>query len=216
MKLLFLILPILSACIANCDAALAITISTNPVSGAYFVVADGTTRIPDGSLVRLGTFDAPPVANADGAALNLSFKEYATTTVGHSAETVANKGMINRTNIPAGTGVAETDFIGRQLYIWVYNAPTAVSATQWGVFTSDRTDIPSPWKFPVDDLPLAAGTLNINRAFGSPGIPAEVSPGTLIYRLSGIPETSTLSLVVLAGLGFTRRRRDSSLWIVSK
>ena len=208
MKLPSLILLSLASAVANSNAALAINVSTNPTSGAYFVLANGTTRLPDGNLVRIGTFDAVPAADATQAALASAFKEYGTTTSGHSAAAGANKGMINRSAIAAGAGVSEAAFTGKNVYLWVYNAPTAAAATQWGVYTN-TTD----WKFAasVDDPPVSLSTSALNGAYGKNVGQAGIVAGTPnVYKLAGIPETSTFSLTALAALGLMRRKRQSA------
>ena len=208
MKLPSLILLSLAAAVANSNAALAINVSTNPTSGAYFVLSNGT-RLPDGNLVRIGTFDAVPAVDASQAALASAFKEYGTTTSGHSAAAGANKGMINRSAIAAGAGVAEAAFTGKNVYLWVYNAPTAAAATQWGVYTNT-----ADWKFAasVDDPPVSLSTSALNGAYGRALTPAGIIAGTPnAYRLANaVPETSTFSLTALAALGLMRRKRQSA------
>ena len=192
------------------NAALAINVSTNPTSGAYFVLSDGKTRLPDGNLVRLGTFDAAPAADASAATLAAAFKEYGTTTSGHTAAAGANKGMINRSGVAAGAGVSEAAFTGKSVYLWVYNAPTAAAATQWGVYTNS-----ADWKFAasVDDPPVSLSTSALTNAYGKNGGSAAIVAGTPnVYKLAGavIPETSTFSLTALAALGLMRRKRQSA------
>ena len=208
MKLQVLILFSLVTAATNGIAALAINIASNPTTGAYFVLSDGATRIPDGSLVRLGSFAAAPATDSTLAQLELAFTEYAATTSGHTAASGANKGLINRANIAdAPGGATEVSFTGKNLYIWVYNTPTAAAATQFGVYTS--TD--ASWKFApsIDDPAVSASTALINTAIGRGLTPASLTTGTPnVYRLANlVPETSTFSLVALAALGLMRRKR---------
>jgi hypothetical protein len=210
MKLPSLILLSLVCAVANSNAALALNVATNPNTGAYFVLSDGTTRLPDGNLVRIGTFATAPAADASAATLAAAFTEYGTTTSGHSAAAGANKGMINRSGVAAGAGVNETNFTGKNVYLWVYNAPTAAAATQWGVYGS--TD--ASWKFAasVDDPPVSASTSLITNAYGKALTQAAVTTGTPnVYKLANaVPETSTFSLTALAALGLMRRKRQSA------
>lgn len=194
------------ASVLSSEAALTINVSTNPSTGPYFVLSNGSTRNSDGNLVRIGSFAAAPAAGSTFEALNAAFTEFATTTTGHSAASGANKGMINRSGIvDAPGGAAETSFQAKQVYIWVYNAPTAAAATEMGVFSS------AAWLFPdnPDAVPNSLSTTVITQAFGVGATAAAVNVGSpnTFQLASVVPEPSAALLGGFSALLLLRRRR---------
>lgn len=193
-------------------AALTLNIVGNPNSGSFFVTSNNTTRVADGSLVRIGTFETAPDPNSTFEQLAAQFTEFATTTIGHSAAAGANKGMINRTNIVDGPNQpGDSFFAGKQVYIWVYNSATADATADQGIFTS--TD--AAWRFAAsaDDPPVSLSTSLINTAIGvgltAPGINPAADGVAQNYRLAAVvPEVSSSALAMLgiALIGARRRK----------
>lgn len=90
---------------------------------------------------------------------------------------------------------------GSNLYMWVFNDPTASSATAWGLFGS------SSWVMPNDQGTVSlTSSLIDNIVFGS-------SSGD-DFKLQAVPEPSAYATILgFLGLGyaiFCRRRRSSS------
>jgi hypothetical protein len=207
----------LAVAVTSANAAVTVSISTAP-TGAQFFLSDGTTVLPDGSHFRIGTFTAVPAANATFATLKETFQEFAITTSGSSS--APNTGRTNRTNIAgATTGLADSEFVGDKIYIWVYNAPgvagdpPADSPTlQQGVFSTTVTTA----TFKDQATAVALSTANLDQAFGSyvsaGGTAASTTGATgAVTRLTlaaQIPEASTFTLSALAVLGLMRRKRN--------
>jgi hypothetical protein len=181
--------------------------------GHMFVLGNGT-RVAAGSLVRVGYFEE--AGNPSSA-----FVEFGTTTL-------SNPGGDAQGGHILGTGQtitnAATTFNNRQLYIWVYNAPTAAAATSSEIFTSVEWLTPAGFNTPDATFAIRLGAA----AGGTPPVvtnlqgPGDAQPGSYtvggitisggtngngsIYNL-GVPEPSTAMMGLLAGLGLIARRR---------
>lgn len=217
MKKIILSLNLLTA-IAPIAEGATINWASGGGRGHMFVTGDGA-RVPTGSLVRVGFFQEP-------GNINSSFIEFGTTTVGDPGTSGALVGLGG--HIPAsGRSIANNSVEGNsnfddvQLYIWVYNAPTAAAATQNEVFTATGTLWRTPTTF-VDNL--ASFAITLGAASGAPpaGITAlgdgsvtnapfilsgASSTGALVYNL-GVPEPTSIGLMSLAGLVLMRRKRS--------
>ena len=132
----------------------------------------GGANLAAGSLVRVGYFrdpssgvqltDAQIQALASSpVTLNNSFVEVGSTPVGTGVGSVA--GHFAATS-SADTGSSGLNVAGKQIYVWVFNAPTLVGATQQGIFywlnTNTATNPDSTpetpgarWSFPAQDPP---------------------------------------------------------------
>lgn len=196
---------------ATSNAAVIVSLTGNPVSGpAFFVTAGSSTVVPDGSLVRLGTFDAAPEANADFATFASSFREFARTTMGNASN--VNTGHIVRNNLTGGTGPESPDgdasFIGKTIYIWVYNSATDSASVEQGVFATTLA-------YADQATALATSLTTYVNAFGRSSAGAasveKNAAQTAVTRFNlapVVPEPSvTLSLGLLGALGLMRRRR---------
>lgn len=197
------------------QAAVLITLSTNPTTGIAFTSTAGV--LPDGSLVRIGTFTTTPAAGATFESLASSFREFGTTTSGHSNASGANKGMIGRTNIAgASGGPDDASFIGAEVYIWAYASPTADPNAPQGIYRAyDAAAVPAVAKFADQTAALSISTTKLLDAYGTfapNGTAAAVNrSGNVITGATlgvPIPEPSTITGgVALALLGLVRRRR---------
>jgi len=188
-----------------------ITVSANGVSNLVLSATGGV--LAQGDLVRLGFFSIPSVLGTDNSFsdLNSDF-----TAIG---EGLANSGTLSQSNNSGNTmdinnfsssgtflgsyqGVLGTYLpTGSQLYMWVFNSPTASSATQWGIF-----DAPS-WLFPSDpgQVTMSLGSANISVLRGSTnGSNFELAP-------IPVPEPGTLPFLAgalaLGALVWRKTRR---------
>jgi hypothetical protein len=201
----------------NADAVIAITLSGNPTTGPQFVVGAGTSNpVPDGSLIRIGTFEAAPNVNGTFAEYAAAFQEFGRTTVGHTtASAPVNQGRVNRANIsgnndPVQSPQPDTYFLGRTVYIWVYNSATEDPLAPQGIFSTSQavfTDALSSTSTSVNQYLTPAGR------FPAPlGTQTSVDTSgnlvTVFHLAVVIPEpASTAMFGLLAALGLMRRRR---------
>jgi PEP-CTERM motif len=214
MKKILASIATLVATAALTQAAVTITLSGNPTTGPQFTVSSGF--VPDGSLVRIGTFATAPSANALFSTLESSFREFGRTTMGHTTSSApVNQGRINRSNIAGIDGGTSPDgdssFIGAAVYIWVYNSATANAAVQQGIFSTAQNtflDQSTSVALSVNQFRTAIGKVNES------DIPAGVtinSANNLVTSFSlsvPVPEpTTSLTLMVFALAGAARRRR---------
>jgi len=200
---------------ANSFAAVSINLSGNPNSGPqFFTGAGSSTVIPDGSLIRIGTFDAAPSAGAAFASYAGSFREFGRTTIGNATNVNPGTGRVNRLAILGGAAPDSPDedasFVGKTIYIWVYNSASASSdpSVAQGVFATSLT-------FADQATALSTSITGYINAFGTagdggPAASVEKNANNLATRfnLAAVPEpTVTMSLGLLGALGLMRRRR---------
>ncbi len=117
---------------------------------------------------------------------------------------------INNFGSTAGAFLGEFDNVsstyigtGDQLYMWIFNATTTGSATQWGIF-----DAPS-WTFPADpgQVTMSLGSSGVDAIRGS----TDGSDFELANIPASVPEPGTLSFIggalVAGAVGLRRRKR---------
>jgi len=206
----YLTLAFVAVSLAASQAAVTINLSGSPTTGPQFTVPGGAL-IPDGSTVRLGTFDAVPTAGATFAQLAASFQEFGKIATGSGTDNVsgANTGRIQRSNIAGGADAAspqpDSFFASKPVYIWVYSGASAATAAQ-GVFGSATTfkDQPTAVSVSMGSFVGAFGTF----ADGGAAASATVATGVAsAYRLAApIPEPSA-SILALLGIGLLSRRK---------
>jgi hypothetical protein len=225
-KTLSLSLVSLALLASGVNAAITgVSLSGSPTAGSVFVTNATTTSIlPDGSLVRIGTFESAPAANSTFAALSSAFREFSRTTLGITRNPqVADpaqdgRGRMNRPNltgIEGGTSPdADSFFSGKAVYIWVYNSTAEDPLAAQGIFMSNQA---AP-NFPAESLPTATA-FSINQFRTAIGThdpaanPAFVDLSgtntvTFFHLSAPIPEpSSTITLGIVAALGLMRRRR---------
>jgi hypothetical protein len=142
-----------------------VTLSTS--RGSAFTSSSGV-RLASGALVRIGTFtfaeatrDATIASTKDYSALNAAFKPLAESNgaAGTPSQLNGSGNQLIVNNYPATGDVfgsitnVSTSYIpqGAQLYLWVFDAGSASTSTQWGIFKS------SNWLAPAE---LGAVTLS--------------------------------------------------------
>ncbi len=175
-------------------------------------LADGTSRVPVGNLVRLGTFDITDLniqANQGGFAyLNSHFTQYGTVTIGQGFG--GNPGHFAASN--SGPTESGPNIAGQQIYYWAFDNPTASSATQQGIFYMNKSNN-SEWQFPVQtpvpgtktiDLAelttgvnhdaLAAGATIVLGAFDA-GAGTSFDGVSPLFNLVAVPEPSAYAAV---------------------
>jgi hypothetical protein len=206
----YLTFAFVAVSLAASQAAVTINLSGSPTTGPQFTVPGGAL-IPDGSTVRLGTFDAVPTAGATFAQLAASFQEFGKIATGSGTDNVsgANTGRIQRSNIAGGADAAspqpDSFFASKPVYIWVYSGASAETAAQ-GVFGSATTfkDQATAVSVSMGSFVSAFGT------FADGGAPASATlnaGAATAYRLAApIPEPSA-SILALLGIGLLSRRK---------
>lgn len=204
------------------NAAVTISVTSNPTSGAQVFLSGGSTVIPDGSHVRIGTFvDAgnaflEPSTTATFAQLEASFREFGTISSGHTAATGLNEGRINTTNIAgAATGEPDSFFVNKRIFLWIYNEPSpgagvapSSATVQQGVFATSSA------VFLDQAVAVGVSLNNLTRAYGqyTGGTAATtnsaVDNGVTALTLGApVPEPSSIALLGLIGLAGLRRKR---------
>lgn len=213
MKKLLVALAVLQAGAVLSHAVITISFAQNPTTGPLIItsLATGGVPVPDGSLVRIGTFAAPPNALGNLDTDYGSFQEFATTTIGRDGTPNSN-GVLLRGGA-AGIGGPDS-FAGQSIYIWVYNAPTAGAATDEGIYRSMGAAGPSVFPAPNQPTSTSFSVTTFTAAFGTLLTPATSSPdpdaaGPLrqTLQLAGVPEPSTSLVMLFAGAGLLLRRR---------
>ena len=202
---------------SNSMGIVTISLTGNPTTGPAFFLGPGLGVVPDGALIRIGTFEAPP--NPSGTFLDFAagFHEFARTTMGNTTNT--NTGHPVKNNIagsadPVQSPDADSYFIGKNVYIWVYaDADGDTTGTQGqGVFSTTLT-------YADQATALSTSTTGYINDFGTlVGAPAGSTPANatvtagLVTRFDlaapPIPEPSSVATLGLLGLlGLARRRR---------
>ena len=202
------------------QAAVVITLTENPSTGPVFKTS-ALSPVADGRLVRLGTFDVQPPANSTFAQLAATFHEFSTTQIGHSG--APNTGRMNKLNIagtigttgPGGVDDPDSFFVGKKIYIWVYDSNSLNTAVGQGVFgsaTSTDTfkDQGTTFSMSITRFTLAFGTfadgVPANTASSTAGAPAANGPSLILAGPVPEPGTSVFLLLGVLGMAFRRRK----------
>lgn len=202
--------------VANSMGAVTISLTGSPISGpSFFEGSTGTMFVPDGALIRIGTFANPPDPDTTFVDLLGSFHEFSRTTMGNTNPAAANTGHVVRNNIAGGNGPDSPDpdsyFIGKNVYIWVHGDVDGDSTglEYQGVFSTALQYADQP-------TALSTSTIGYINAFGrntASGARASVvlnAAHTLATRfnLVEVPEpSSAATLGLLTALGLACRRR---------
>jgi hypothetical protein len=213
-----LLIALTSLAVASSSmGAVTISLTGNPTSGPAFF--NPSTVVLDGSLIRIGTFNAAPATNSTFEALAAGFHEFARTTMGNASN--VNTGHVVRQNIAGDTEPgnpnaanspdADSFFIGKNVYIWVYDSATADPSKPQGVYSTSLL---------FADQPTAVSTsmTGYTTAYGQFAPPLNGGPVTNVVLNGGlvtrfnlaapVPEpTVTVLGGLIAMLGLARRRR---------
>ena len=118
----------------------------------------------------------------------------------------------NNINVPT-----QADFFNnKQIYVWIFNAPSVASATQVGIFTATTATV--PWVFPVNTGGVGDNQTYSSTNSGAPTITAIGGFGTAApslmqltnnFNVAPVPEPTTAIFGLLTGLAavYSRRRR---------
>ncbi|NQU12292.1 hypothetical protein HQ590_15965, partial [bacterium] len=152
-------------------------------NGAALILSDGATLTPTGRLVRLGYFTIGDGAVTNGATnavtLNGNFVELQAGLVGDN--TPGSPGLWGKTFNGDFSGTY-SNFAGRTIYLWTFDAATVAGATQQGIIRFDDTfpsDKPAPEELSLDlsTVLAGAGSILIGTAGG----------GTIVTDLGLLP-----------------------------
>jgi PEP-CTERM motif len=178
-------------------------------------LADGTP-LPAGDLVWLGSFMTltnAQVANdmsmGDVSAVLSDFQQFGPgSTIGTGAGGLDGYWSANDT-----TSANAVSLQNKEIFYFVFNAPTTGAATQYGIFTN--TSLPS-WVFPDDNAIPNTTTTDLSQVphdssgilWGNFGTGSAL--GFPLYNLApiaAVPEPSTYALAALGALGLVLLRR---------
>ncbi|MGC9452214.1 MAG: PEP-CTERM sorting domain-containing protein [Oceanipulchritudo sp.] len=174
------------------SATVTVQIIANSTTGQ---IQDSTAAtLPDGSLMRVGFFDIPALTSLTPSELldydivNPLFTEFVTFTSA-SGNFLANDSSLPATNV------------GDQVYLWVFDSPTAPTATEYGIFTSTL------WLSPAD-----TGSLNmVSSAINTITVGSTAGSSPTNYLLTPVPEPAHFALLLGSlGLGVILLRRHSN------
>jgi len=211
-KLLFLVLAGFLGSNFACHA----TTVAFAASPADRIVVDSTsTEISTGSLVWEGTFSntsfsfnpsisiAANVANIQSAG---GWQQFGATNLGITSVF----GHVRISGSVQDNTASADPFNGKNVYLWVFNAPTVAASTQMGIYTDAGV-----WVYPTNLNGAPGDTSNYDTsttyAATAVGGAGSVTSSNMILSAASVPEPTTL--VTLAGsaafLGMLRRRRSA-------
>lgn len=235
MKLVLPLIVVATASLAQLAHATSITFGG---TGANRSIFDSTnTQVASGSLVWIGNFATPPPGSFTLDA-GLTFTQNVNSIISQggweqfgvdTSTSVANAGVTSTIQI-SGTGKAAgivtdnnfgatkaTYFDSKDLYLWVFNAPTVGAATEMGIFrapSSGQLGGFVPWTFPVNDGAGGSVTLSTNpatsqiiNAIGGVGVGSNGSSSLGLTGIVAVPEPSTMILGAFTFLAAVSSRR---------
>ena len=193
--------------------------------------ANGTTQLASGDLVWMGTFASE--AFAFNPLFSVATNVSAITTAGgweqfsiDTSTDTLNPGATSTLQITAtgkaGGSVVDNNggatqaafFNGKNVYLWIFDAPTVGAATQMGIFRAPNADAVVDWIFPNNAGGVGDTITLSTTATGAPTINSIGGAGTsnstqLILSAAGVPEPSSAVLIGVAVLGLLGMRRRS-------
>ncbi len=202
-------IALLMASVLSAEAT-SVSLSSLGNTGPAAYLNDGVTLVPNGSLVRIGTFSTPGDLS--------TFVQFGTSTVKTYPSLGGNPGKVVG-SVASGTEEDDTQFNGKDIYIWIYNAATEAAATQSGIFRATVNGTGDGWVFKdnntgsLDADSSALDVAAINVAISPPGLNGAsvgtgVNTATSRLILAAVPEPTTATFAGLVGLlALSRRRR---------
>jgi hypothetical protein len=193
----------------------AMTVNWADDGSPFLASVGGTTALPTGDLVEIGSDTANTLAGFTLWSAGLNIDNGIPTTPGggaYVADGTGAEGSFSDVNAGAGAG-----FFNAKIYIAIFAAPTAGSSLSTGQGVALVTN-PS-WTFGANDA--AASTIDFTDA-GLVVVAGAYDTGTLgdtnlgappnldAVATTAVPEPSSIALVVLGmlgGIGLIRRRR---------
>ncbi|MFN0130164.1 MAG: PEP-CTERM sorting domain-containing protein [Verrucomicrobiales bacterium] len=221
-----LVVSAISLFTLTCSSDAAISVTGNNLGGSGRILADAAgTPLPAGSLIRVGFFNDPVadiavISGTDFSSIDQLFKSL--------GEGVANSGTLTDGSLAAGVPTAgrfsftisgaEQSYLppNKLMFLWVFNASSAASATQWALITNnDSNDGDLPWLSKVDDVGIpGSGNLSLPMQQAQVDDASDVVTGSIVgnqLRLEVVPEPSLAALCLSAtGALLLRRRRATS------
>ena len=212
----------------------ATTVGFSPAPTARTVRnASDTTTLATTSLVWAGNFTNGSGSFSLNSALSLGANVTAVETAGgwkqfslDSSTGLVNAGVTGTVGIsPIGkvsgsvtdnnAGATKADFFnGKDVYLWIFNAPTVAGATEMGIFRATSADV--PWTFPTNANGLGDtvtfSTIPANATIAAIGGFGSTPVGQLNlsnnFNVAPVPEPSTMAFGLLtAGAAIYSRRR---------
>jgi hypothetical protein len=197
------------ALIGSASQTFGFAVAWGTFESRFLTLDGGTTGVAQGSLVKIGilsTSEANMIANQNSIAfIDANFNAWKTSTVGDATSLDGAW-----TTVSTGPGAG---FFSQLIYVLAYNAPTAGSATQVGLYKVTGL------LFPTSD-----GAAQVTWDIGDPAAVAVIGAlhtGTIVTPtdLAGgdaaalhlVPEPSSIALVglgLLGAVGMIRRRRS--------
>lgn len=200
MKYLSFFLIAMIALVGTASADSSVRFASSP-AGNYFADASGAV-LANGSLVLVGSFD-------NSAAISEFTVAQITQDAGWSlfgesviADVLGNGGKL-KGSVFNDTSEADA-FGGQQIFLWVFNAPTVATATEYGIFTAFGSDL--EWLFATDQIVgesyIELDDLGLTAYLGT------IDGNALKLAAIAVPEPSVYAFALgAAGLGFVALRR---------
>jgi len=198
----------LAALITTCLTAQAGTVSWGSEAIERLFADSQGDYLAFGSLALLGTFD--PSTDFATYATDYDYLSGKFTLFGEAK--IGDGGFYDPNGDPAqwiygGFGaVADVNSLDTQLFYWLFNAPTAVAATEWGIFTN----ISGLWTTPAS-LPESMQTDIVQGDFAHVGELTETLALTAFARNVSVPDASSTGALLLFALALctaTERRKN--------
>jgi hypothetical protein len=190
-------------------AANASTVSlSNSPSGPAAFLPGNTTKVTNGSLVRVGMIGN--LADPMGTFVEFGTSVIRNAGVGGSAVPGKVVGSVTAT----GAESTHDQFNNQTVYLWIYSTATASSTADQGIFATTRTFPANDVAGVGDDTTVLVGTevLSVVNLPAEMYTAAQILPGDAVdskhFVLGAfIPEPTTSSIFVLGALGLLLRRR---------
>src|SRR5579862_1231836 len=169
----FAILFVLSVLRVSTSIAL-ITVNFNALNFSYVTDSTGPVNYLNGDLVEVGTFASAPTVGSSSLAGFAVF-----------GSTLTSDGSFSKTQNGSDSG-----FASNQIYLVVFNAPTAGAATELAIAYVNNSyihDPPNEWIFPGSLSVPNTTSIELDNLFASPGASASLAAGaSIIYGTAGL------------------------------